>query len=425
MAEVNHFYSEQDALQTHTGDTLFVDVPGTVILGSSLAANTKYLIIAKAGFGGNNNSGTFGLSVETPEDTNIQAISRTRLEPQHTSSGSLEHYFFVHSYTTSGTPTDIQFQMRTFTSGDTVRCDQLVLMLLDLDDLGASNYFEDLHADDGVEYTTTPTDAAALAAADLGTTEEWLLLGYQRTDISSTSRSYLIRLRGANDASTQSTLQTHNHEGEDGRERQMAGFCARHKAVTSDVAAAIQVSEENADANHSNDGGYLIALKVSAFADFEFDYTPGSINITNSETTLATIPNYTPSSATNHLILGRCNDATTNGNSRVTQYVEDGAGTNLFAGDDGMQQGQGNDPTDQQSVGCFLRESLPASQDTFDLQATRIAADSNRDFENRWLLMLNMEKAAVAGQPTTTRTWGTPTGAGKKNRAGGVHGGLI
>ena len=35
------------------------------------------------------------------------------------------------------------------------------------------------------------------------------------------------------------------------------------------------------------------------------------------------------------------------------------------------------------------------------------------------------EAAAAPGQPTTIRTWGVPTGAGRKNRAGGVHGGLM
>ena len=78
-------------------------------------------------------------------------------------------------------------------------------------------------------------------------------------------------------------------------------------------------------------------------------------------------------------------------------YVEDGAGTNLMAGDDVAFQTQNWDDTDQEMAVSMMRESLPASQDTFDLQGIHDSGETNRNWEQRWLLMLNLEKASVDG----------------------------
>ena len=399
MAEVNNFYAEQTTLQT-TGNAGATDVPGTTISGASLAANTKYLVIAKALFGGDDVSGTFQLRVRAEDDLSVLTTkSIATIEPTFTATDELEPYFFVHSFTSDASPGDVRFQFNRVSAGDTCAADQLSLLLIDLDDLGSSNYFEDIHADDSVEYTTSFADAAALAAADLGITEEWLLLGYQRTGIGSTGRNFDIDLFAADDASSQSQLNFHSAEGEDTNELRVVGVAGRHKAVTSNVAAAIRVLEEASNANALNRGGYLIALKASAFANFKFDFVSGGIVIASTETTVASIVDYTPSTATNHLIIGRMNDQDVTRNTRVVLYVENGTGTNLMVGDDLAFQTQDWDDTDQSMVVTAMRESLPTTQDTFDLQALKDSGQTvgSRSFQRRWLLMLNLEKASVDG----------------------------
>ncbi len=412
MAEVNNFYVEQTSLQA-TVDTAFINVSGTTILGSSLAPNTKYLIIAKALFGGDNASGDFLLRIRTADDTTIESKSEAMLEPTFTANDELEPYFFVHSYSTDGTPNDIRFQLRTNSAIRTARVDQLSLLLIDLDDLGSDNYFEDINADDSVELDDAPTftTLANLSAADLGIIEEWLLLGYARIEMGSTGRNFDVRLMAANDGSSQVEMNYHSAEGEDTGNLRVVGVAGRHKAVTSNVAAAIQALEEAANGNHLNRGGYLIALKTSAFADFEFAFNSGDISVSTTETTLATITDYTPSTATNHLIVGRCNLNDTGGNSRIATYVENGAGTNLMAGDDVAFQTQNWDDTDLEMACSSMRESLPASQDTFDLQGILDTGETSRNFEYRWLLMLNLEKAD--GIPPAG--WG-PLIGGHRNR---------
>ena len=405
MAEVNNFYDEVTTLVETTFSIAFIGT-GCSIAAGTLAANTKYLIIAKALLGGNNANHNYGCRVEADDDSSIASKSEARIEPTFTANDELEPFLFVHSFTTDASPGAVTIQMRSHDSS-ILRIDQLSLLLIDLDDLGSANYFENINVDDSVELDVVPTftTLANLSAADLGTVEEWLLLGYARIKIGSTGQNFEVRLNGADDASSQSILNAHAAEGEDNNELRVIGVAGRHKAVTSNVAASITGGEETASANHLNGGGYLIALKASAFADFKFDFTAGDISVTTSETTLATITNYTPSTATNHLIIGRCNLNDTGGNSRIATYVENGAGTNLMAGDDVAFQTQNRDATDLEMAISSMRESLPTSQDTFDLQGILDAGETSRNFENRWLLMLNLEKASVGnGGPARNRS---------------------
>ena len=419
MAEVSNFYVEQTTLQELSAgsNNVFSDVAGTTILGSSLVANTKYLIVAKALFGGNNVSSTFGLRVETPDDTTIESKSEAVIEPTFTANDELEPYFFVHSYSTDASPADILFQFKR--SGNTVRADQLSLLLIDLDDLGSSNYFEDIHADDSVEYGLTFADQAALAAADLGTTEEWLLLGYQRTKIGSTGRNFDIRLFAANDGASQVEMNYHSAEGEDTNELRVVGCAGRHKA-TSNTAAAIQALEEANNGNMLNRGGYMIALKASAFADFEFDFESGTIQVGPTETQIAVVTAYTPSVAANHLIVGTAHTPTTNKNSREVLYVEDNIGAHYMPGDDAAFQTQNWDDTDEEMIITSQRENLAASSASTILRSFRHGSDTDVNWEYRWLLMLNLEKAGApaAGQPTMKRTQGVPTQPGSRDRIG-------
>jgi hypothetical protein len=407
MAEVTHFHDERTTVETHTGDTNWVNY-GTEtdlarVLGSSLSATTNYLIYCKALFGGNQTNGTFGIRIATADDSSIASKSESVIEPGYNGAERMSPFIFAHSFQTDASPADVMVEIKTFASGNTARVDQVSLFVIDLDDLGSSNYFETVHADPGATITelgigeASASDMGTISASNLGTTEEWLVIGYGRVEVGSTTRSYGMRGRGADDAASVSTLNYHFEEGEDTSELRVLGVACRHKAVTSNVAASVEGWEEHDAAEMYDRGGYIIALKGSAFADFQHDYTAGSVLVTGSETTIASIANYTPSTATNHLIIGRANCADTGANSRTVCYVENGAGTNLMTGDELIQQTFNRDPTDQEMIASSMRESLPASQDTFDLQAIRntTAPDADRNFEHRWLLMLNLEKATA------------------------------
>ncbi len=267
MAAVNHFYDEDLTARTHTGDTNYTFVTGSAqILGSALAANTKYLIIAHAMVGGDSASFTYGTRISTADDSAIATKSEQILEPASATAGHLFPFFFVHSFETDSSPADVEFQIKTFDDGQEARIDQQSLELVDLADLGSSNYFETIHADDASEYPTTQATEFTIAGSSLGT-DEFSVWGYQRTEIGDVGRNFRVEVFTAFDTSTSAVRARDENEGEDTTELRLTGFCVRHKASSGTPDFEVQTWEENSNANDKNRGGYAIAVEVESVPD--------------------------------------------------------------------------------------------------------------------------------------------------------------
>jgi hypothetical protein len=393
MAEVNNFYVESSTEQTTTSSTWSnVDTTNGRIAAASLSANTKYLIVARGLVSGSSAANKNYFRVQTADDTTIETKSETVVEVMETNQARAWSWLFVHSFTTDGTPDDIDLQFRNEASS-TTRIDQYSLLVIDLDDLGSANYFEDAQAASGSELSTTlyGTTLATIAGSSLGTTDEWLILGYGRVGIGSTNRSFFARLSGADDASSGSNLMRIRQEGEDTSELRMFGFAARHKAVTSAVTVQLDASEENASSNMTDEGAYLIAIKASAFADFEHDYQTGE-----AEKTIASVGPYTPSANGNHILFGQAQHNVPHSSAKHwSMHLEDGT-TETRTGDQGKRVDQGwDDTTDLEHANTFQRISISAEK-TYNLKADDWDAQSDTlTLEHRWLLVLNLNKAST------------------------------
>jgi hypothetical protein len=412
MAEINHFYDEENA-QGFTTSVTFTNtmISGSnpaSILGSSLAANTKYLIIARGLFRCNSVTPRVGVRVQTDDDSTIASKSEASVEMELTAAGDYKSYFFAHSFTTDASPADVEIQVATTDTDWAVTVDQTSLLLIDLDDLGTegTEYHEDIQADPGDgsggnEYSTSAdtTVLASLAAADLGTTEEWLVLGYARTHVGSTGRWFNITADGADDAASASTLNEAQEEGEDAAEMRVTGIVARHKAVTSNVAFTVYGQEEAANGNMWDGGAYLIALKASLFDDFEHDYTAAAATI-SAETTIATVGPYTPTTSGNHLIVGRMHKGTADADF-MQLHLEDGT-TPTRTGDDTPTHDQNWDTAkDLEPAYTLERISISAAK-TYNLRAN--VTGTSYTAEDRWLLVLNLNKVAGSvGTPIPRR----------------------
>jgi hypothetical protein len=392
MAEVNHFYQEENALRTVNSGSGWQNVSGGSISGASLAANTKYLVIGRCVWGGVDINVVFKMRLETADDSTIASKSETDMEFAQGASTFLKSWFFAHSYTTDASPADIRFQVDRISS--TLWIDQITLMLIDLDDLGTegTDYHEDIQAASGDEYSTTAdtTVLAQIAAADLGITDEWLVLGYAKTGIGNTGRWFSVSANGADDASSASKLNLGQEEGEDTAENRVTGIAARHKAITSNVAFTVYGQEEHAAGNFTDQGAYLIALPGSLFTDFEHDYTAGAITVTT-ETTIATVGSYTPTENGNHLIIGFMNKDDFV-NDWMYMHLEDGT-TETRTGDSGPFHNQNWDwLRDLEPVFTMERISISAAK-TYNLRAN--VHNTTFDAGNRWLLVLNLNKSPV------------------------------
>ncbi len=127
MAELTHFYAEDNTLVESATDDLTVES----IAGASLTANTKYLIVARALTGGSSVSGLYDMWVETADDTTIATKSLNKMEPTLTGNQALASYMFVHSFTTDASPADVLLKVSSSTGNS--HADQMSLFLLDLD----------------------------------------------------------------------------------------------------------------------------------------------------------------------------------------------------------------------------------------------------------------------------------------------------
>ena len=395
MAELTHFYADQDTAQTTTSGTYSDITLNNPILGTNLVGNNKYLIVVRALIGVNNATNKGYFRVETPDDTDIESKSESIVEFQQTGATDLLTYFWVHPFTTAATPSDVNLQFKVDGSS-TMTADQMSLFLFDLTAIGTegTDYFEDIQpVDTGTEYSTSQktTILAEIAGADLGT-DEYLVLGYARADIGSTGRWFNHDLFVPNNFSLAVRLGTHQAEGEDTAEQRLSGYVVRHKASSGTPNATLYGQEEAANGNMTDGGAYLIALPSSLFADFESIFTAGAVAVDGTETTIQNLPSYTPSVTGNHLIFGHAQ-----GSNTPTQlggmWVESTT-TEIRTGDSTPTHNQIWDNTkDEEQMVTFQRYSITTAE-TFNLRAQGAAADF--DVDHRWLVVVNLNPPSTA-----------------------------
>ncbi len=390
MAELTHLYDDQDAVQTTTSGS-FGDVTGISV---TPLANTKYLIVARALIGVSDATDKGYFRVETADDTLIEAKSQVSTEFQQTGSTDLMSYFFVHSFTSDGTPDTVNMQFRVDGS-ETFTADQMSLFLLDLDAIGTegTDYYEDIQpvTNDTLSDSEATTVLAQIAGSDLGT-DEHLILGYANILVNNVGKWSATSLYAAYDVSTAVEVGRHQAEGEDSNDRRLSGYAIRHQASSGTPNVTLYgVDQSGGGANNQDGGAYLIALPTSLFADFVDDYTAATIAIDAIETTIATSGSYTPTVTGNHLIFGR-----SNGEATPTQlggmWVESTT-TEIRTGDSTPTHNQIWDAgKDNEQQATFQRYSITTAE-TFNLRSDGAAADF--DQEHRWLIVVNLNPPAA------------------------------
>ncbi len=394
MTAVKHDYVEGLTAETHTGDTNYVnqDTEANLIRisGGDLEANTKYLIIAEAMVGGNAVNTNFGARVATADDSLIATKSEMIYQPNSATANQLTPFFFAHSFETDAVPADIDFEIKTFDSGDEARIDQQSLKILDLADWGTPNYFETIHADDGSEYPTTQADEFTIAGSNLGTDEFWVV-GYQRTGIGSINQNYRVEVHAANDTATSAVRKRDENEGENTAEMRLSGFALRHKASSGTPDLAVQTWEEAASANAVNKGGYAIALKTSTVVSggFQHDYI-AAVRFTIAEATIASIASYLPSVTADHWFFGSATQSLQSGIPQAQLHIENDT-VEMRPGDQPIQQANMWDNTAEPFVNVGHQDNIPDTDtSTYDLRAA-----FGQDISFRWLIIISLEKAAA------------------------------
>lgn len=402
VTEHDHAYVSDDTEATTTSSTFQTAL---TLSSTNLAANTKYLLLARAFVGHDSSASSMEVRVSTADDSNIATKSLHSMEPQNITATDKHHYFWPHSFTTDATPADILLEFRSVDNTTTARIDQRSLFVLNLDDIGTpgTDYFESIQAVDGAtELSTTDqtTILAEIAGSDMGTLEH-LIIGYARVDHGTAGNWSKIQAYAAMDASTQSLQFQEQRDSEQATEQHVVGFMLRHKASSGTPNATVYGSEEVATADHTDGGAYMIALPTSIFEDFTYAFTSGGVLVNSGTTTsVQNLTSYSPTTAdANHILWGHFNRQAGPGKSHG--HLERG-GTDTRPGDDAHTFNLNwTGSLNTQSAKLFERLSIPSAAATIDLNARSDV--SNQTYENRLLMAISLEK--VTAPRTVQVSW--------------------
>lgn len=404
MAVVNNFVATDNTERTYSASTAWTATNTTdgtgKIAGSNLAANTKYLIVARAAFNGDSASRLFGFRVDCADDSNIATRSEMQYEPGYGSTAAYKQAWgFVGTFTTDSSPGDVQLQYQTPTNGYDVRCDQTVLWLLDLDDLGSDNYeISEAHTTSS-EYPTTAASLLSIdASANLTASSTYLILGYCLTDFTSTSESFKLYLTTDRTGGDTGTSQAeYQWEGENSGQQIASMFAGVHKtSATPTYDPAIFAEEESASVDAVSESRFLIAIDTGAFDDFGEDFTAASTNFSLTKTTVETLSSYQPDTTADHLVIGA---GSVSSDANAVEVTVDG--TTILSGDDGCGIIDYADSTDRVSAVIFNRVEI-SSASAIDVALKAVSLTSaTENIKERGVYVLSLEKATAATNECT------------------------
>ncbi len=401
MAEITHFYDEDNTGGSTTGTNVSTGATPVQIDGSSLSASTKYLVIARGLVGGDNATDKVYVSVRYSSsndqlDNHGGMGSAFTYEMENTGAAN-KSWGFVSSFTTASDhdSADNLYVSVYVESGGTAYHDQFSLFVMELDEIGTEgvHYHEDFSPDDSSEYSDSgETVLARILGTTLGTSEEWLILACARTGIGSTGRYHRLTLRTNWFGNNESAVDEQREEGEDTAEFRGSFLVGYHKATVTTYHATLYGEEEAANANATDEGGYIVAIPASYFADLEVEFTAGSLLYNATETTIESLGPYTPTVNGNHLVIG--SSGLDISGTKSKSWMEDGT-TETRTGDSTPTHDQDWDATkDREKQITFQRISISA-QKTYNLKAQGSASGTSASY--RWVIVWNLNESG--GEP--------------------------
>jgi hypothetical protein len=277
MAEHPNFYAKQTTVSTTTGTSWVSPTNDCKIAAASISANTKYLVIAKAVWGGDDNGDMFDIRIHTADDIGLDSQSLAVIEPTYETTGEGKAYWWVGSYTSAATPTDIGFQFRVSVGTGTVWIDQMVLVLTEWD----GDFM--IEAEDAggtlLGTNTWGNVTAQIGSGAQAASTEYLVLGCQQIDVDDTKTNFHVALFGDIDADdTEEQLTYHSAEGEDVSEWRMVGVMGRVLTDATPSQAIWIASYADATNDYREGYSYLVAIDVSAFAKFQYAFSASGEN---------------------------------------------------------------------------------------------------------------------------------------------------
>lgn len=393
MTAIANAFAEVTTEQTHTGDTVFTDVPGAEITSGNFVTGQKYLLLV--GYSARHSSSNGQGRVRVAHGTTGFADSEYSFEPVNAASRIRKLWFHVW---TAVSGEKVVLQQATDAGANTTGVDQCVLWAarLDADLIENTDWFFN-HNSTSTDLTATFASGASVTWTPGTASDIWLLMTMAQHNPAVVTVQYESRMDLS--GGTAFTGGLNSIEPEDATNDLAFFSYARAISLPASSHTLAEQSREETDSAGTREHSKAFALNLSKFKDVSQSFA-GSLSALNTGTAWED-----PLSALSHTktvdgdvlclvcdIDDHASLGTTFGHRMQVDNVDqpDTQGTDNYD-----YRGTLNDSTDQESFSMFSREAITANI-TLDHDAYNKASGAGMTYTDRAAVVFSMELAAVA-----------------------------
>ncbi len=286
MGEIPHTFVSQTTQQIHTGDTNFVDVPGVSIASSKFVAGRKYLIFVSSIMGGDSVSQVFasqmlhGSTIFTESVQAFEQSNETTLPTGHS------YQWFTVWTAIAGEEIKLQFQTKN--SGQTVRADNTVMMVMELSEKLIENvdwFFNFNNTGRLLTGSLASRPEQAQVTFTPASNAKYLVIGYARVDVVLFTNRVRARL---NHDSGATFFPATFREGEDSLETPIHFLVRPFDLLSQSNKFEIETSVFPGTGESLLENAIFI-LNMNKFQDAAFEYKDFGLNLTTTPVSQATV----------------------------------------------------------------------------------------------------------------------------------------
>ena len=402
--ELTSRFVEVTTDQSHTGDTLWTDIPGATIDSGFFVAGRKYLIVLTTQAMGSDINTNFG--VRTRHDTTVFPGSTHIFEPNDTSNRTQYSYFTVW---TAVANEDIKLQFITMTGAQTIEADQITMFALEISEdftEGSDWHFNEVVASTILSTSPSTSNNATITFTPPVAGNDWLVISDGAIDTDALNIVYTSRTARSGEAT--STTPRTAQEGEDA----VQDFYVQTLFRVFNLGSASNTFEQEAfksgtqGPNATREYSSIFAINLNRFKSHSFAYTDGTILLDTTDnlatSTQVQTDTLAPLTAGFTWIMG---SFVTGGNAfqeiRARMQV-DNADQPPTQTSDNYQQLLGYDPVDEDNWAIQTVEDLDTSSHITDIDVTaETGSPSDRTAQFRSIFEVRLEFAGVVVQTET------------------------
>ncbi|MAB58463.1 MAG: hypothetical protein CL524_13100 [Aequorivita sp.] len=266
MASIGVNYKTVSAEVASTS-TSFAEVAET----DALTNGKTYYVVAHGLVEGSSNSDVFEWRLVDRTNSDAVLSNSTQIR-EPTQADKTQGYHFVGKFTAGSGGGGLAFEQKS-ASGETVRTQYLSLMLLDIDNLSADDYFYNNNTSD-TALTDSFQSFATVTKSSLTASDKWLVFGWQATATDDVSHNTEMKLYCSDPSGTEDEPLI-SFEGEDLTEVLGFTICRAYTMTGAGATWTIKSRMDSAlpaDANNHLEST-LFGIRLSAFENSTFSYT--------------------------------------------------------------------------------------------------------------------------------------------------------